>query len=168
LRIRLALDGATIAGGIVHEHYPRSRCGFVTYMVVDPRWRGQGLGRELQAGAVATLRAAGAPAVFGEVNDPRVAKHEPAEVASKRLARNVGWGARIADIRYIQPSLGDGLARDRDLLLIALDAPDTLPGALVRDFLAELHAITEGRAPDAEIAAMLAAIPDTVTLRTDP
>ncbi len=40
----------------------------------------------------------------------------------------------------------------------------SIDGALVRTFMAELHAITEARPPDAEVAAMLAAIPETVRL----
>jgi GNAT superfamily N-acetyltransferase len=154
-----------IIGGIVYERYPRSGCGLVTYMVVARQARGQGLGERLQREAVAALRAAGAPAVFGEINDPRLPGHEPAELAWKRLERNLRWGARVVDARYVQPALGDGLARDRGLLLIALDARDTsMPGAIVRDFIAELHAVTEGRAPDAELAVLLAAIPETVAL----
>ncbi len=157
LRIRLARDGA-IVGGVCFEHYPRSRCGLITYLVVEPRWRGQGLGERLHREAVAALQAAGAPAVFGELATPGGV----ADAAA--LARFRRWGARIVGTRYIQPALGPGLARDRDLLLLAYGTPPVLPGAIVRDFIAELHELTEGRAADDELTAMLAAIPETVTL----
>src|SRR5829696_3956917 len=69
--IRLALDGDRIVAGISYELYPRSRCGLVTYNVVAPAARRGGLGRQLLDGAIAELFAAGARAVFGEVDDPR-------------------------------------------------------------------------------------------------
>jgi len=37
-----------LLGGIAFEHYPRSRCGLVTYMVIAPAARRQGLGKRLQ------------------------------------------------------------------------------------------------------------------------
>lgn len=155
LTVRLAIVGDAIVGGINFELYPRSRCGFLTYMAVAPASRGRGLGNRLQTGAVAALRAAGAAAVFGEVNDPRTTTQEPAAVAWQRLDRNQRWGARVVDIRYVQPALGPGLARDRELLLIAIAGseplPPELPGTLVRGFVEELYAITEGGPPDPEI-----------------
>ena len=155
LNVRLALDGDAIVGGICYELYPRSRCGLVTYMVVAPSVRRIGLGKRMQSEAVATLFAGGARAVFGEVTDPRTTTHERADVAWARLERNLRWGARVVDTRYVQPALGAGLARDRELLLIALAGASPLPseidGAIVRDFVAELYAVTEGGAPDPEI-----------------
>jgi GNAT superfamily N-acetyltransferase len=159
-----------LVGGIAYERYPRSGCGLVTYMVVSPQVRRQGLGRRLQGEAVHALVAAGAPAVFGEVNDPRLAGagvDEPGDLMWRRLERNQAWGARVVDARYVQPALAAGLARDRGLCLIALTGP-TLPplppvlsGAIVRDFIDELYAVTEGITPDREL---LAGIPDLVAL----
>src|SRR5207245_1628718 len=107
--------------------YPRSGSGLVTYIVVAPTARERGLGRELLATAVDELHAAGAPAVFGEVNDPRL--------RASQLERFVRWGARVLDVRYVQPALGRHLARDRGLLLLALAGtaplPPRYPGAIV-------------------------------------
>jgi GNAT superfamily N-acetyltransferase len=157
-----------IVGGIAFERYPRSGCGLITYMVIAPAGRRQGLGKRLQREAAATLFAAGAPAVFGEVNDPRRAGDgvdEPLDEMWRRLERNQAWGARVVDVRYVQPALADGLARDHGLCLIAIAGgqplPPTMPGALVRDFIDELYAVTEGRAPD---HAVLAGIPDRIPL----
>src|SRR5688572_32758917 len=69
--IRLALDGGEVVAGISYERYPRSGCGLVTYMVVAPHARRAGLGQRLQTEAAAELFAGGAPAVFGELDDPR-------------------------------------------------------------------------------------------------
>lgn len=157
-----------ILGGIAFERYPRSGAGLVTYMVIAPAAQRQGLGRQLQRAAAATLFAAGAPAVFGEVNDPRLIGHgvdEPLDAMWRRLERNQAWGARVVDVRYVQPALAPGLARDHGLCLIALAGAQPLPqamaGGIVRDFIDELYAITEGVAPDREL---LAEIPDRVAL----
>jgi GNAT superfamily N-acetyltransferase len=157
-----------LLGGIAYERYPESGCGLITYMVIAPAARRHGLGRRLQGEAARGLFAAGAPAVFGEVNDPRrrgAGVDEPAVDMWRRLERNQAWGARVVDAPYVQPALAPGLARDHGLCLIALSGGEPLPahmsGAIVRDFVAELYAVTEGRRPD---HAMLAAIPDRVAL----
>ena len=164
--MRVACDGEAIVGGIAYEAYPRSACGLVTYMVVAPVARRSGLGKRMLVEATAAMRAGGARAVFGEVNDPRIARDdETTDQAWRRLERNQRWGARVLETHYIQPALADGLARDRGLLLIALDeARAALPGVLVRAFVTELFETTERRAPDAELHALLAAIPDDVRL----
>jgi GNAT superfamily N-acetyltransferase len=163
LTIRVALEGSEIRGGIAYELYPRSRCGLVTYMVVAPSARRSGLGRELQMAATRELRDRGALAVFGEVNDPRSSHDgESADEAWTRLERNQRWGARVVDVRYVQPDLGHG--RDRGLLLIALDEQRReLPGELVRGFVAELFEANEGGPPDAELRAVLDAMPYSIT-----
>lgn len=160
--IRLALDGDRILGGISFERYPRSGCGLVTYSVVAPEARRAGLGRRLLDGAVAELRADGAPAVFGEVVDPRLlgAPDEPAAAAAwARLRRDQRWGARVlgAPARYVQPALGPGLQRDRGLVLLALTTADVplpreLDGALPRALVEDLYAATEGGPPDPEVS----------------
>jgi len=78
----------------------------------------------------------------------------------ERLERFQRWGARVLEARYVQPALGPGLARDRGLLLIAFaPLPADVDGAVVRTFVEELYAATEGGAPDPEVA-----IPDRVML----
>jgi GNAT superfamily N-acetyltransferase len=166
--IRLALDGDRIAAGISYELYPESRCGLVTYNVVAPGARRGGLGKQLLDGAIAELSAAGARAVFGEVDDPRRPRaphEESADAAWARLERNQRWGARVLGppARYVQPALGPGLARDRGLVLIALAGAAPLPaeldGAIPRGLVEELYAVTEGGPPDEEVA-----FPDRVSL----
>jgi GNAT superfamily N-acetyltransferase len=157
-----------LVGGIAFERYPRSGCGLITYMVIAPAARRAGLGKRLQREAARALFAAGAPAVFGEVNDPRrigEGVDEPAGEMWRRLERNQAWGARVVDVRYVQPALAPGLERDRGLCLIALAGeqplPPAIPGEIVRDFVDELYAITEGAAPDREL---VTGIPDHVAL----
>lgn len=155
-RVRIAVDELGIAGGIVFERYPESGCGFLTYLVVAPRARGRGLGKQLVDGARAWLR--DAPIVFAEANDPRTQTREPVGVAADRLRRLASWGARIVDARYVQPALAPGLARDPTLLLLAFDDRDALDGAIVHAFVDELYRATEGG--PCELA-----FPSTVALR---
>ena len=65
----------------------------------------------------------------------------------------------------MQPALAPGLLRDHGLCLIALASeqplPATMPGQIVRDFVDELYAATEGAPPD---TGLVAAIPDRVAL----
>lgn len=133
-------------------------------MVVAPAVRGRGLGRRLLGDAARSLHHTGARVVFGEVDDPRV----HGDAAWPRLLRFQRWGARVVDVRYVQPALGDGLARDRGLCLIALagDAPlpRSLPGETVCGFIRELHEVTERRPVDAETEALLAGIPGVADL----
>jgi GNAT superfamily N-acetyltransferase len=157
-----------ILGGIAFERYPRSSCGLVTYMAIAPAARRQGLGKRLQRDAALAMFAAGARAVFGEVNDPRLVGlgvDEPVEAMWRRLERNQAWGARVVDTRYVQPALAPGLLRDHGLCLVALAGelplPATLPGRIVRDFVEELYAATEGAPPGDEL---VAAIPADVAL----
>jgi hypothetical protein len=161
--VRAAYRDDELAGGIAYEWYPTSACGLVTYMVVAPTHRRAGLGNELQRAAVRELASRGARAVFGEVDDPSVRDGKAAEVAWRRLERNQRWGARVLDVRYVQPALGAGLVRDRGLVLIALAndvaLPGDLPGRVVAAFVRELYAATEGGEPDPEIV-----IPDRVAL----
>ncbi|MDB4956865.1 MAG: hypothetical protein JWO36_4434 [Myxococcales bacterium] len=166
LTFRIAHEAGTIAAGIAFERYPRSACGLVTYMVVAPEARQRGLGKRLLDDAVADLRSRGAVAVFGEVNDPRRERgHETADIAWTRLERNQRWGARVANIRYLQPALGAELERDRGLCLLVLDARDqTIAGATIKTFMRELFEVTEQTAPDEELREILDAIPERVPL----
>jgi GNAT superfamily N-acetyltransferase len=134
LTVRLALDGDAIIGGIAFELYPKSRCGLMTYMVVAPAARNRGLGERMFREAAAELRARGARAVLGEVH------------GEERLKRFAKWGAHVVDVPYVQPSLAPGLARDADLVLIAVGEASR-EDALA--FIDELYTVCEGHTRDA-------------------
>jgi GNAT superfamily N-acetyltransferase len=137
LWIRLALDEHGIAGGIAFERYAKTACGLLTYLVVAPRARGQGIGRALVDDALATLH--DAPAIYGEVNDPATQTREPRDVAERRLATFERWGARVVDLRYVQPALAPGLAPDETLRLIAWrDASPVRARQFLDEFTASL------------------------------
>lgn len=143
MHVLVATQGDQLLGGVTYELYPRSRCGFVTYLVVAPQGRAHGLGRTLFDTASAELYAAGARAVFAEVNDPRV----HGDAARPRLARFERWGARVLDVPYVQPSLGEGLPRDEGLCLIVLPPVPEVTRELVASFVRELYELTEGALP---------------------
>jgi len=171
MHVRLAVEGDEILGGITCELYPRSQCGIVTYVVVAPSAQRSGLGKQLRTGAARGLYSDGARAVFGEVNDPRVPRdYETPDTTWRRLERYQRWGSRVVNTRYIQPSLGPGLERDRKLVLLRHASGDSPPpvsiaGAIVRDFLAEFFEVTEGsREPDAELREILDGISDEIGL----
>jgi GNAT superfamily N-acetyltransferase len=146
LTIDFAREGAAIIGGICYELYPQSRCGFLTYLVVAPAARGRGVGKQLLDGALRSLRARGAIAIFAEVNDPeRDGKTtETREEKAARLAMFMRWGAKLVDFPYVQPSLGPGLSRDHGLRLLAFDAENEIPGEVIAGFVRELYTACEG------------------------
>jgi len=149
--LRVETEGDQIVAGIAYERYRASNVGLVTYLVVAPAARRGGIGRRLLADAVAHL---GTPIVLGEVDRD----------ARERIARFVRWGARIVGTPYIQPALGEGLARDRGLALISFTGGTVLDGATLRAFLEEFYRLTEGRDPDGELRGVIDAIPERVPL----
>jgi GNAT superfamily N-acetyltransferase len=167
--VQLARAEQTIVGGITYELYPRSRCGFVTYMVVASQSRRSGLGRRLLDEATRSLYEQAARAVFGEVNDPRTREgktHETADEKWQRLERFQRWGARVVEVPYVQPALGAGLERDRGLCLVAFGAQDrSLPGTLVADFYDELYAATEAGPPPCAVTEVIPVRVPLVELR---
>jgi len=161
-------------GGVVCELYPVSGCGFLTYLVVAPAARRAGLGRRLFGQArralaeQAAARGVELALIFAEVSDPARQDGVAAAAAWRRLAQFGRWGAGVLDVPYVQPSLGEGLGRDRELLLLAFfeqALPEHVDGAHVAAFLRELYVATEGRADDHEVTAMLDAISARVIVR---
>ncbi|NWG45534.1 MAG: GNAT family N-acetyltransferase [Alphaproteobacteria bacterium] len=155
----LARGGREIRGGIVFEHYRESRCGLLTYVVVDPRHRRSGLGGRLVAAATATLeaeaQALGAPlrAVFGEAEDPaQMAGRRSAMPPADRLAAFAALGARRIPFAYVQPELDGGQGRARHLHFLAFPlggrSLDSIEGAIVRDFLHEFYRALGVRRPE--------------------
>lgn len=138
-----------LSGGHMFEYYPASRCGLLSYLVVAPDRRKQGLGHILTARGLSMLsgaaRADGSPlrGVFAETVDPVKAAPDHAGEAWERLEILGRLGVRILDVPYTAPPLGPGQARARDLLLLfvplASDTGGSLQRAVVIDFLEELY-----------------------------
>ncbi len=148
-----APDG--VAGFIACEYYPRSRCGLISYVAVEPGMRGRGLSRALLDRAIATLRADAEPgggleAVLAEIHDPaKIEADEDVISPLDRVRIMSRLGAKRLPIAYVQPELEQGAGRGRGttLMLIAFPVGDdkfeTLPSAVVRAFLEELYKVLD-------------------------
>jgi len=148
LHLLLVLEAKTrnVVGGLVFEHYRESACGLLTYLVVEPSYRGKGLARNLIGRALGTLSHEavndGRPlkAVFAECENPEMCSRasggmRPAERVQvlKRL------GARKVAFPYVQPQLKGGSGRCRHLMMLILyvegDDQGQVDGEVVRCFL---------------------------------
>ena len=149
MHLLVAVDGPSqhLRGGIAFEYYRDSRCGLLTYLVTAPDWRRRGLGTQLVQGALGRLqREAGAHGadlrgVFAEAEDPaQVSASDATMQPRERLTALARLGARRVCIPYVQPALAGGSGPCRHLLLLAFHPPTgAVEGAVVRDFLHELH-----------------------------
>jgi len=80
-----------LAGGHMFEYYPKSRCGLLSYIVVDRNSRRQGLGGRLTAKGLSMLSGAARTAgttlqvVFAECEDPVKVGQDHASKAWERL-----------------------------------------------------------------------------------
>jgi len=169
-------DGDRVLGGVCAEHYRSSRCGLVTYIAVEPQHRGAGVARMLMRAAVGRLEAMardqGEPlrAIFAEAEDPSKVDATLHATASERLRILGRFGARVVDLRYVQPGLSGGGGRARYLMLLRLGGGDApIERAIVRDFMYEFYRALgiPGAEADPDFATMFAgtgAYLDTLTL----
>jgi len=152
----LAQDQAdTILGGIVGEYFPISRALLLTYLVVRPTNRNQGIGEKLLGEVVPTWIDRWQPLLgVGEVEDPRCFPGAGnSAIARLRLYRRFPQ-VRIGLSTYIQPRLRpDGVRVPHMLLLVfyvdpsivlKAEANPTVDGHAVRRFLEEYYTVTEG------------------------
>lgn len=163
-----------LAGGLVFEYFPRSRCGLLTYLCVEPAERRRGVGRMLVRRAVQILASKGEasgslPAIFAEVEDPDQAPSVSAIPPRERLLFFGKLGARRLNIPYVQPQLQGGSGRARHLLLLAIPIPaDCAPyavPAVVGDFLTEYYESLGVGPDDIDLQEMLAALRTGVSLQ---
>ena len=150
-----------VLGGLVFEYYSASRCGLLTYLVVDPAQRRRGLARCLVNAATDILnqdarqQGASLRGLFAEADDPaQVAADSTAMPPRERMTAFMRLGARWIDIPYVQPTLVGGSGRCRHLLLLAFAHNGTQPadieGRVVRDFLYEFYQALGVERPDAD------------------
>ena len=183
LHILVAFDARdsqrrTLLGGIVFEYYFPSNCALITYLVINPSQRGQGLAVYLTIQAYAlmrrTSRSHGFPTpfvIFCEVNDPLLIDDSTdafSPLTRLRAFQNAGVRA-LSSFPYIQPSLEHGKEKARDMLLAAVVGPmtdrddDGRPyvrsqhlTAFLHDFYAELQ--VPDYSNDADFRTMMAAL----------
>lgn len=146
-----------------------ARVQLLSYLAVDRRTRGHGLGgRLLQAAmdawrerydpclVVAEIESPDAPMVHEEYGDPR-----------RRLAFYEAAGARVLDLPYFQPGIGGSERRVHGMLLLVLHAdpsftpevPSRVAGAPLRAFMEAYLQESEGARPsDWDAAALFKAL----------
>jgi len=148
------VDTRKIAGGVVFEFYPISRCGLVSYFCVSDEYRRYGLGRTFLQTAQAHMdsdcfqiygtRSRG---VFLETNSPLRIEKDVIH-PEKRLAIFRNLGCSLLDFDYVQPPICPGLAPDTNMVLVLFrrgerDNRKYLPGNVILSFLEEFWTICQ-------------------------
>jgi GNAT superfamily N-acetyltransferase len=160
-----------LAGGVAFELYRESWCGLITYLVVAPALRQNGLGRVLVTRAIRMLDESAAKAdgqlraVFAETNDPALVSAACDSMdPSRRVEALRRLGGRIVSMQYVQPELTPGQGRSRELMLLAFPIDgspvDAIDAGCVIAFLEDFYR-TNGLAEprqDAEFQAMIRSI----------
>lgn len=173
----LGLEGKSpiLAGGTIVEYYPGSNVGLLTYLVVDPAFRGRNLSRtlvnkQLEAADRAAERLSPGrrpEAYFSEMNDPdraesRKDRQDPHQ--RRRILSKLGFC--VLDFPYIQPRLRGRSQRYYGLKLLAHERTwsrfqgraedrrgEADPGRVIRadtlrNFIQEFYTQVEGVPPD--------------------
>lgn len=150
-RLAGAWQGGALIGFCLLDVVPQPRYGVLTFLGVDPGWRGCGLGAALVADAVA--------AYPKDADGCLLVEAEPSAVG---LYRRCGFRALALDYR-VPAFHGTG---ERALTLMR-HGGGTLPGAWLRAVIG--HMFTDGyqrAADDAGLAVQRARIPERVEVRT--
>jgi GNAT superfamily N-acetyltransferase len=162
-------DDGRVVGGAVGDWDAELRIMLLSWLAIRPGIRGGGIGGALLSAAVESWSTDFGPClILAEVEDP--AAHHGSEATGDPVARLRFYqsrGGRSLDMPYFQASLGPGLPRVGDLLLMVLhteaqfagDRPDTIDSSLVRTYLETYQIQCEGQiAKDEQAAAMWRAL----------
>jgi GNAT superfamily N-acetyltransferase len=143
----LACDAADrMLGGIIFEEYRTSGCWLVTYLVVRPDARRQGVASGLMMEVVRTIGESQTKdcSVLAETENPaRIADAADHAAAVERLRVLDKLGMRHLSIEYVQPALGPDKHALDDLLLLCFvpgEAPARIPAKRIAAFLNEFYA----------------------------
>jgi GNAT superfamily N-acetyltransferase len=177
-RVLVALDDSDKPVAVaVGEWSAATRTVLLGYLAVSEHSRSGGIGGQLLEHALRAWRQELDPRVMlTELEHPAAHPANPGHGdPAARLRFYARHRTRALDVPYFQPALGPGRHRVHGLVLAALwvgpagtgAAPDTVDGALVREFMAEYFEETEGKVPDDPAArALFAALdrPDGIPL----
>jgi GNAT superfamily N-acetyltransferase len=122
-------DEDGIVGAAVTERIAGPDVDLLAYLAARPGLRSRGVGTRLIDELRARWRETPAcRLVLGEIHDPRRWPEQPDERPGARLEFYRRNGCEVLTAPWIQPALGDGTDRVRDMLLIVLHS--TLPDPL--------------------------------------
>jgi len=112
-------------------YYPLKDSFFIEYLVIDDKYKGQGIGGE-------------ALLLFAKEHSPLVLEAEPPEtdIKKRRIAFYRRHGFCVNDREYYQPSYGEGLSPVR---LLLLSSPTKLEDtdATVREIYSTVYSINQ-------------------------
>ncbi len=137
-------------GGVTLEFFGESQCGLIAYLAVAPKYRGQGIAKQLLRKAFdvfekdSTEIGKSLRGVFGETHDPRLVDSEQDSIApSKRIAIMHHLGAQWIKIPYVEPEVNIGHGKVRNMILLFFARPgehyDVVGTKVVKDFLYEFY-----------------------------
>jgi GNAT superfamily N-acetyltransferase len=147
----LAMDSDSVMGAIVVEHYRSSDCILLTYIVTDSKYRKQGIARRLIQQVSEYFKDKFLEAVFIEANDPERTDASMESMNTKeRLLFYKRVGAKIVDVPYAQPALGEGKEACECLLLLALPlvGQNEIDKETIREFLYEFYSACKVEDPE--------------------
>ncbi len=150
-----------VLGGLAFEYYRISRCGLLTYLVVEPDYRKQGIARALVNRALRILRNDAKHegqrllAIFSETEDPtKVSIVESAIHSQDRGTVFARLGAKRIALPYVQPKLFGSPNRARHLMLLSFTQECKLtgyiPGWVLAGFLKEFYQALGSKKPEAD------------------
>eukprot|EP01132_Coremiostelium_polycephalum_P009208 gene9208-11284_t len=147
-----------IIGGLVFEYYPETNCALVTYLVVNQRWSGKGIGTDLIIRTLTILdqnakqkgHIAGCNAIFLEVmfSPQNEVTGAPDSSLSHVFLFNKGF--RLLDFEYYQPPTSLKNPKSNNVCLTVLLTPRIpkhgegseispfVPSSLLRSFITTL------------------------------
>ncbi|THV30135.1 GNAT family N-acetyltransferase [Glycomyces paridis] len=174
----VAVDEDGAPGGAAFGRWSEaSRVQLLTYLAVDGRTRGHGVGGRLLREAVGVWRERYDPClVVAEIESPDAPASEAHGDPRRRLAFYEAAGARVLDLPYFQPGIGGPAHRVPGMLLLALhvappftpDGPDLVAAAPLRRFIVEYLEASEGKVgADAETGELLRALDRPGGVRLD-
>lgn len=157
LAVHVALDSrGQPVGCAVAQWFPQSKVLLFAYLAVRADWRGSGIGTSLIMRAIRDWAAVYHPALLvAEVEDPRVYPCTLDQDPLARLRLYARLGARLLELRYVQPEINPGAGQVRDLLLLVAQEGSTgvvtadsgivgVPATVVLAFLEEYYQDSEG------------------------
>jgi GNAT superfamily N-acetyltransferase len=143
------LDG-TIVGGSIFNYFARPNAGVIEFLFVNPKFRGQNLGRRILQRTEVIIKADALQigvqlrAILAEMNDPFYTPAVPDNMDPfERTVVWGKWGFSRLDFQYIQPPLDPSKSAVRGLCLIGKitnsrlgdSLPSSWVGKVIHDYM---------------------------------